>query len=73
MRVTAKLKEFAGVLDEETLGEILSGKRENEKKPKAVTIKHDVYSRFFSDNAKSDEIENTIIKALELYFEQQKG
>lgn len=73
MRVTAKLKEFAGVLDEETLGEILSGKRENEKKPKAVTIKHDVYSRFFSDNVKSDEIENTIIKALELYFEQQKG
>ena len=73
MRVTAKLKEFSGVLDEDTLNEVLNGKRESEKKPKAVTIKHDVYSRFFSDNVKADEIEDTIIKALELYFEQQKG
>ena len=70
MRITAKIKEFAGVLDEETLNEILSGKRENEKKPKAVTIKPDVYVRFFPTGTKTDEIEDTIIKALEAYFGQ---
>ena len=73
MKVTAKLKEFAGVLDEDTLNEVLNGRSEKEKKPKNITIKHDVYSRFFPDEVKTDEIEDTIIKALELYFEQQKG
>ena len=73
MKVTSQLKDYAGVLDEETIDEIIRGKKENEKKPKPVKIQHDVYSRFFPDHTKPEEIQATIIKALETYFEQQKG
>ena len=73
MKVTSQLKDYAGVLDEETIDDIIRGKKENEEKPKPVKIQHDVYSRFFPDHTKPEEIQATIIKALETYFEQQKG
>ncbi len=73
MKVSAELKELSGHLDEETIDRIINGTAQKKKKPKAVKIEHELYSRFFPEGTKSDEIEEIIIRALEIYFEQQKG
>jgi len=36
--------------------------------PKTIKIKSDIYSRFFDDNTSTEEIEDTIQQALELFF-----
>lgn len=72
MKVSSQLKECAGTLSEEDIDEIINGRNEEiSKKPKSVKIEYDSYSRFFPDGTKSDEIQNTIIKALEAYFENE--
>ncbi len=75
MKVSALLKDLSvsGRLDKYSINEIVNEAVEKPKKPKAVKIEHETYSRFFPNGANFDEIEDTIIKALELYFEQQKG
>lgn len=72
MKVSSQLKERAGMLTEDDIDEIINVKKgEKPKKPKAVKIEYDSYSRFFPDGTKSDEIQNTIMKALEAYFENK--
>lgn len=73
MKVSSQLKERAGSLTDEDIDKIVNGngKEDKPKQPKAVKIEYDSYSRFFPEGTKSDEIENTIIKALEAYFENK--
>lgn len=70
MKVSAQLKERAGTLTEDDIDKIVNGNgaEVKPKKPKTVKIEYDSYSRFFPDGTKSDEIQDTIIKALEAYF-----
>ena len=71
LREYAKLKE----LDQLTVIKILTGRIDNKPKlPKSKTIKinRDTYSKFFSDNTKTDEVTETIEKALEMYFKTKK-
>ncbi len=73
MKVSAQLKQRAGTLTENDIDEIVNGngKEEKPKKPKAVKIKYESYSRFFAEGTKTDEIQDIIIKALEAYFKVQ--
>lgn len=71
LREYAKLKE----LDQCTVIKILTGRIDNKPKlPKAKTIKIsiDTYTKFFDENIKSDEVTETIEKALEMYFKTKK-
>jgi len=53
---------------------ILSGQLEKKiKKEKSFKIKPKIITRFFSDEKDKKKIENTIEKALILYFEQERG
>lgn len=45
------------------------GEESSSKRP-AVKIKHDVYSKYFSEDVENKEIEEVIEKALEMYFTQ---
>ena len=73
MKVSSQLKERAGSLTDDDIDKIVNGngKEDKPKQPKAVKIEYDSYSRFFPEGTKSDEIQNTIIKALEAYFENK--
>lgn len=67
------LQDYAGRLTDDLAFEIISG--EKAKKPKSsapppVKIKHSVYSKYFTPDAKASEIEKIIGEALELYFSQ---
>lgn len=68
MKVSAELKARSGTLTEDDIDEIVNGKEDKPKKPKAVKIEYDSYSRFFAEGTKTNEIQETIIKALEAYF-----
>lgn len=62
-----------GDLEQTTVIKILSG-RKNTTTPKSKTIKlsKDTYSRFFTDDEKSDEVAKIIEKALEMYFKAEE-
>lgn len=70
MKVSVQLKERAGTLTEEDIDEIVNNKPKSgsSKKPKAVKIEYESYSRFFAEGTKADVIQDTIVKALEAYF-----
>lgn len=74
---SAVLHDYArkGKLTEELIRQIITD--EKEKKPKSSTqpirIKETVISRFFDGRQSRKEIEETIIKALELYFAENGG
>ena len=58
-------------LTEELVEEILSGIPEvmdDRRKPKPIQVKADIISRYFTTAQSRNEIEETIDKALELYF-----
>ena len=62
-----KLKN-SGELTDEAIRELLTPTAKESAKTKSVKIQYDDYNRFFGKNKNSDEIRDTIIKALELYF-----
>ncbi len=69
MKAAARLRSESGYLTASAVQKIVEGKKEaKEKKPKAVKVEYDTYSRFFAEGTKEDEIQQTIIKALECYF-----
>lgn len=73
---SAVLHDYArkGKLTEELLRQVITD--EKAKKPKAaqpIKIKEAVISRFFDGGQSRKEIEETIIKALELYFAENSG
>ncbi|CCY59422.1 parB domain protein nuclease [Clostridium sp. CAG:632] len=57
-------------LTEAAMIQILSGKREKKQagRPKKYTIRPEVINRYFPQGTKEKEVEDTIEKALELYF-----
>ena len=69
MKVSAELKSRTGTLTEDDIDEIINGKEDKPKKPKAVKIEYESYRRFFAEGTKNEEIKETIIKALEAYFD----
>jgi hypothetical protein len=71
VKKAAALKELSqnGGLDAAKIREVLSGKTaETEKKPAAVKISRDIFSKYFSSETPAVEIENTVDKALGYYF-----
>lgn len=72
MKTAALLRAESGYLTTSKVQEIVNGKKEvKEKKPKAVKVEYDIYSRFFADDTKTEEIQTVIVKALEAYFNNQ--
>jgi len=78
MKKTEVLRNYSAnsKLNEKTIYQILSG--EINKKPKAtaspsIKLKHKVYAKFFSPEAKVSEIEKIVEEALELYFQTHHG
>ena len=77
IKKSEQLREFSKLqeLDQCTVIRMLTGKiNKKTKLSKSKTIKIDrsTYSRFFNDDVKSDEVAETIEKALEMYFEIKK-
>lgn len=69
MKVAAALRTESGYLTEKVVDELVNGKKEvKEKKPKAIKVEYDTYSRFFAEGTKTEEIQKVIVKALEAYF-----
>lgn len=68
MKVSALLKKRAGNLTENEISEIINDKSEKSVKQKPIKLKYEAYSKFFAEGTKPDEIQQTIIKALEAYF-----
>lgn len=65
----------SGNLSTETIIAILSGKKDKKKssnKPTAFKLKPKIITKYFSNEAKVNEIEDVIDKALEMYFEIQR-
>lgn len=56
-------------LDKEKIAKILITKKQ-EPKTRRVRLNEDILSRFFPDNQSQDDIQDTITKALELYYSQ---
>lgn len=57
------------ILDKEKIAKILTTKKQ-EPKTRRVRLNEDILSRFFPDNQNQDDIQDTITKALELYYSQ---
>jgi ParB family chromosome partitioning protein len=73
MKKSQVLREYSdsGELTKKLAIDIVKGALQPKKaKPKAVRIKPDVYERYFSEDTEQSEIEDTIEKALEMYFER---
>ena len=70
MKVAGQLKELSnsGELTDDVIREILKPQKKDTAKTKSVKIQADDYSRFFGKDKSSDEISETIVKALEMYF-----
>lgn len=65
----------SGNLSTETIIAILSGEKDKKKssnKPTAFKLKPKIITKYFSNEAKVNEIEDVIDKALEMYFETQR-
>ncbi|MFI3214978.1 MAG: ParB N-terminal domain-containing protein [Eubacteriales bacterium] len=74
MKKAELLKEYymKSTLSEKHIEQILSGEKSKKPKstaPKPVKVKNTVIKKFFTDNETPKEIEETIEKALEMYFE----
>lgn len=71
---SAILHDYArrGILTEELVRQVIAGEKDTPKRnsPKPIKIKEDVISRFFDSGLDRKKIEDTIVKALELYFAQ---
>lgn len=62
-------------LTEETAREVFEGKpiAKKSNRPAAIKIKPKTVSKYFTPSQKPDEIENTIVKALEFYFNHHQS
>lgn len=56
-----------GILDKEKIAKILAPKKQ-QRKVRRVRISDDILSRFFHNDQSQEEIQDTITKALELYY-----
>lgn len=77
IKKSEQLREYSKLqkLDQCTVIKILIGRINNKPKPsktKTIKIDRNTYSRFFNDDVQSDEVSETIEKALEMYFEIKK-
>lgn len=73
MKKVSLLRGYGNKLDEDKVYEILSGEKNRKSKsptPPPIKIKHSIYSKYFTPETKTSEIENIIDKALALYFEK---
>ena len=71
IKTAKKLRESAnenGNIESEALLRIIAGVSEDKPKPKSVKISNDVFSRYFGENTKKQEVADTIEKALAYYF-----
>ena len=57
------------ILDKEKIAKILVPKKQ-EPKARRIRLNEDILSRFFPNNQNQDDIQDTITKALELYYSQ---
>lgn len=57
------------ILDKEKIAKILVPKKQ-QPKARRIRLNEDILSRFFPDNQNQDDIQDTITKALELYYSQ---
>jgi ParB family chromosome partitioning protein len=69
-RIRAEFEKRTDV-DEYSFEHIFEKPTRTVKKPKAVTVKSTVYSRYFKANTPQKEIEETIEKALKAYFNKK--
>lgn len=67
----SKKEKLEGILDKEKIAKILVPKKQ-EHKVRRVRLNDDILSRFFPDDQSHDDIQDTITKALELYYSSQK-
>lgn len=70
------LRSYGGKLTEDSVYEILSGEKARKSRadtPPPIKIKHTVYSKYFTPNTKTSEIERIIDEALALYFKKAEG
>ncbi|MBR4319322.1 MAG: ParB/RepB/Spo0J family partition protein [Oscillospiraceae bacterium] len=71
IKTAKKLHESAdenGSISNTALLQIIAGVPEDKPKPKSVKISNDVFSRYFGENTKKQEVADTIEKALAYYF-----
>ncbi len=70
MKAAEQLKKLkqSGELTEETISETLTPADKEKAKTKSVKIPTDTFNRYFSDGKTAEEIQDTVIKALEHYF-----
>ena len=71
IKTAKKLREYAdenGSISNTALLQIIAGVPEDKPKPKSVKISNDVFSRYFGENTKKQEVADTIEKALAYYF-----
>jgi ParB family chromosome partitioning protein len=61
-------KKYGNVLSPLEIIESLFCQKSKPAKPKEVTIKPSVYKKYFADGVTTSEVEETIKKALEMYF-----
>lgn len=72
---TLRSESESGKLSTEKVIAILSGEKDKKKssnKPTAFKLKPKIITKYFSNEAKVNEIEDVIDKALEMYFETQR-
>jgi pimeloyl-CoA synthetase len=71
IKTAKKLRESAdenGSISDSILLEIIAGVPEDKPKPKSVKISDEIFSRYFGENTKKQEVTDTIEKALAYYF-----
>ena len=71
IKIAKKLRESAdenGSISNTALLQIITGVLEDKPKPKSVKISNDVFSRYFRENTKKQEVTDTVEKALAYYF-----
>ncbi len=75
MKIAKKLRDAAdenGDIDTATIVRIITGTENVKPKAVSVKIKSDIFSKYFSPDAKKKEINETVEKALEMYFSRKK-
>lgn len=75
MKTAKKLRDASdenGDIDTATIVRIITGTENVKPKAVSVKIKSDIFSKYFSPDAKKKEINETVEKALEMYFSKKK-
>ena len=75
MIIAKQLRIFAdenGNLDTATIIRIITGTADMNPKPVSIKLSNDIFSKYFSNDMKKKEINETVEKALEFYFANRK-